>query len=1005
MFREKLKVHLKFAPLFLFFTMTFTLYHNCSQYSAVDISSVTQRILTGEILINDGADYTKDLTVNISFIYSELPSEIFISVIAECYLGSWEVFTPTKSIELKQANQLNTIYVKYKFADEQESPCFNNSITHDDIPPDLILNYGPPLLTSDLTPDFGLSAMDTGSGIARLECLVDNQIQFSSCQKEFSLNNLPNGLHKIEIRAIDNVEMSKTISHIWTQDTSTPTIQFTQTPSNISKESTAQFRFEDVNSLHKVSSYECQVDSEAKQPCASPHNLRNLSDGQHRLIVIGLDSTGNYLTSSSYLWTIDQSPPTITINSQPENSPNDTSASFTFQAKDSGSGVEKIECRLDNNPSFTTCPGSKSYTNLSTGQHDFYVRAKDLAGNFSPVKTYTWYIGVSDVLGCKTVDPTNLTSTPTNTYPKGTRNAYPTKILKGKNGSFYYLAWVWRETGGVQTNHSLSVIRSKNLRTWSNTCGESITLPIATSSKTVLDPLPQESGLGNNVQLGFDLNGNPIVSYHKFTTLNGKKTTQIYNAHFINNKWTIHQMTEWTVLKELSGGGSLPRSDDGVSFSRVQIAPTGNIYQVLRAWSSDNSSIGSPASGTWILEYSNNRLQVTNRKFSYRNTGDDFQSISRKQLPQSALEAENRNFENFETTFNVKKVWASYNSDWVHLYGDWDNDGNTDSGLFDRRLSIFYLYDVSDGSNFINPFQFGNKSKYFWPLVGTWGNNNTTSIGLWSPSEGVSYIKRQPSSGPADQTIQGSLPSGLTDSPLIWHSRRPDLTHFIKYDVLPGNRDLGYNCDGTKRTDDQMPTPSSCWNRFHTKLYLYEYDVENNDWKTPTLIDSAWGGAKASFFLKIFKDIKIIVYYDINRKIKVAFKKKNSDWQKQIVDTSITFDGWDGHNHLAAEIDLNNNIHITGNMHADSMKYWISNGLNLNTFTRQNIQPAPGGTTYPQPDPGKITYPSIFRGPLGKLFFLFRIGGSGNGKWKIIEYNESTKSWSSFSRDDLFDNI
>ena len=831
MFREKLKVYSRHALIFLFFIMTFSLYHNCGQYVSILAINPDSKVFMG-ILINDGANYTKDLTVNIRFIYNiESPREVFISLIPECTQGSWEAFTPTKSIELNQANKLNTIYAKYKFADELESPCFNSSITHDGIPPRII------------------------------------------------------------------------------------------------------------------------------------------------------------------------------INSQPENSPNNTDASFAFQARDNGSGVEKIECRLDNNPSFTVCSSSKNYTNLAPGQHDFHIRAKDRVGNFSPVKTYTWYIGTLDVLGCKTVDPTNLTSTPRGPYPKGTRNAYPSKIFKGKSGNWYYIAWVWREMSGVQTNHSLSVIRSKNLKTWSNTCGEDVTLPISTNSKTVLDPLPQESGLGNNVQLSFDLKGNPIVSYHKFKTLNGKKTTQIYNAYFINNKWTIHQMTEWTILRELSGGGSLPRSDDGVSFSEVQVAQNGNMYQTLRAWSSDSSDIGFPASGTWILEYSNNQLQVTNRRFSKSNTGDDFQSISRKQLPQSALEAESRSFENFEATFNRKIVWASYDSDWVHLYGDWDNDGNTDSGLFDRRLSIFYLYDVSNGSSFTAPFVFGDKSKYFWPLVGAWDNNDMVSIGLWSPSEGVSYIKRYPSSGPADKVIRGSLPSGVTDSPLIWHSHRPDLTHFIKYDVLPGNRDRGYNCDGTKREDSQMPNPSSCWNRFHTKLYLYEYDVGNNNWKTPTLIDNAWGGAKSRFFLKIFKDIKIIVYYDINRQIKVAFKQGNSDWQKQVVDTSVTFNGWDAHNYLAAEIDLNNNIHITGNMHADSMKYWISNGLNLNTFTRQSIQPDPGGTPYPQPDPGKITYPTIFRGPLGKFLFLFRTGGSGNGKWKIMEYNEFTKSWSSFSRYYLFDNI
>ena len=713
--------------------------------------------------------------------------------------------------------------------------------------------------------------------------------------------------------------------------------------------------------------------------CRSPHTLSSLSDGQHRFSVIGLDSANNESQPITYVWLIDTNKPTVRITSHPENSPDNRKASFAFQANDTGSTIKSLECRIDSN-SFDACQGNISYTNLSPGKHDFFVRATDEAGNFSSA-TYTWYIGATNVSGCKANEADIDIS--------DTRNAYPTPILSKKGNHWHYMAWVWREFGGVQTNHTLSVIRSKDLKNWYNTCGEKITLPISSSSKTVLDPLPKNSGLGNNVKIGFDLQGNPIVSYHKFKTMNGKKTTNIYNAHFINNRWSIHQMTNWTVARELSGGGSLPRSNTSISFSDVKISPNGKMYQTLRRADSDNT--GTPERGEWILEYVNSQLRVTNQRLSpSKDTGDPFENLNRGPLPQDAKTAENSNFD--DTPFHIKRVWASYDPEWIQLRGDWNNDGDINSGLFNRNLSRFYLY-TDDGSNFVASFQFGSKERYYWPLIGSWGTNGQSSIGLWLPLENKSYIKRQPGGGHADfKRIAENLPSEVTDSPLIWYQRKPNITHFIKYDVMPGNRDRSYNCDGTPRTDRQMPN-SSCWNLFHTKLYLYEYDMENRQWEK-TFIDNVWGGAKARFALKVFKNLTIIAYYDTNRKIKIALRQGNSSWEKSVVDSTIIFDGWDAHNYLIVEVDLQNNIHVTGNMHADAMKYWISNGLNINSFTRQALQQ----------NPDRSTYPHFFRGPKGEFLFRFRVGSSSNGLWRILQYNEFTETWTPFINSYLFHN-
>ena len=962
----------------------FIAYNNCGQnpfraHRSVD--SLTLRLENDSpgLLINEGAQYTKQLNVNLKFIPGGNFNEMFISFDPQCLEGFWEPLKTTKTFELRESNQTNTIYVKYRSSEGEENPCVSDSITHDSLPPELTLNSGPASRTSDTTPDFKFTAVDTGSGVARMECHLDNEAQFSVCQSDFSLSGLSDGQHIVEIRAVDNLGwVSQPISHSWIQDVIVPTIRFTKKPPVITRDQRAVFRFSGINNNQGIVSYKCQLDGGTSQACSNPHTLSGLSSGQHSFSVVGLDSANKESQPITYVWLIDTSKPIVKITSHPENSSNNRNASFAFQANDTGSTIKSLECRIDNN-SFSACQGTISYTNLSTGKHDFFVRATDEVGNFSSA-TYTWYIGETNMVGCKTSEADIDRS--------DTRNAYPTPILSKKGNNWYYMAWVWRETGGVQTNHTLSIVRSKDLKHWYNTCGERINLPISSNSKTVLDQLPQNSGLGNNVKIGFDLQVNPIVSYHKFTTMNGKKTTQIYNAHFINNKWSIHRMTDWTVARELSGGGSLPRSNNTASFSAVKIAPNGKMYQGLLRADSDNT--GTPERGTWILEYVNDQLRVTSQKLSpSRDTGDPFENLNRGSLPPDAVTAENSNFNGL---FRSKRVWASYDPGWIQLRGDWNNDGNTNPGLFNRNLSKFYLY-TDNGSDFVVPFQFGSKEKYYWPLVGSWGIHGQSSIGLWSPSANKYYIKRQLSGGPADQVITGTPPSGVTDSPLLWHQRKPNITHFIKYDVMPGNRDHGYNCDGTPRTDRQMPEPSSCWNLFHTKLYLYEYDVENGQWEK-TFIDNTWGGAKVRFFLKVFKNLTIITYYDINRKIKIALRQGNSSWRKSVIDSTITFDGWDAHNTLVVEVDLKNNIHVTGNMHADAMKYWISNGLDINSFTRQALQQSPD----------RSTYPTFFRGPKGEFLFRFRVGSSTNGLWRILQYNEFTETWTPFIGSYLFHN-
>jgi hypothetical protein len=96
---------------------------------------------------------------------------------------------------------------------------------------------------------------------------------------------------------------------------------------------------------------------------------------------------GNYTNGEEY--TIDKTSPDTNLTGTPSEPTNLTEASFTFSSPD---GSATFECKLDSG-SYEACSSPKEYTALSDGEHTFYARAKDAAGNVDPTPaSYTWTI-------------------------------------------------------------------------------------------------------------------------------------------------------------------------------------------------------------------------------------------------------------------------------------------------------------------------------------------------------------------------------------------------------------------------------------------------------------------------------------------------------------------------------------------------------------------------------------------------------------------------------------
>lgn len=132
-------------------------------------------------------------------------------------------------------------------------------------------------------------------------------------------------------------------------------------------------------------------------------------------------------------------------------------------------------------------------------------------------------------------------------------NAYPTAFTAGPDG-YFHVAWVWRKTYQAETNFNVCYARSKDFMHWEDGRRRPLNLPITPTNAETVDTIPTGGGLLNNLRLGFDNAGQPIISYTKYDK---EGNSQIYHARRRASGWQIVQATDWKYRWAFSGGGTL----------------------------------------------------------------------------------------------------------------------------------------------------------------------------------------------------------------------------------------------------------------------------------------------------------------------------------------------------------------------------------------------------------------------------------------------------------------
>lgn len=199
------------------------------------------------------------------------------------------------------------------------------------------------------------------------------------------------GSHTLAIRHVDaagNNGPSTSVSFI--VDTTSPVVVVDWPPEDqIVTTTSPQINFT-VTEANPSPTSSCVIDGGAPVACTSPWVGTSLSQGAHTLTVSHTDKAGNVGTSATRNFTVDSIAPNApSIDSGPGTVTKLTGATFTFTAAESGG---HLDCQLDGNGWLSPCTSPQTFAGLTLGEHSFFVRQVDDAGNIGQIGTYTWTI-------------------------------------------------------------------------------------------------------------------------------------------------------------------------------------------------------------------------------------------------------------------------------------------------------------------------------------------------------------------------------------------------------------------------------------------------------------------------------------------------------------------------------------------------------------------------------------------------------------------------------------
>lgn len=293
---------------------------------------------------------------------------------------------------------------------------------------------GEPAEGGETTDTFATFAFEANIADATFFCSIDF-LPFEPCVSPVTYNGLAVGGHLFRVYAVDGDgrEELEPVEYEWvvmlSLDVTPPNTIIVSGPADGSDGTTFVFSGTDDQSTPAALTYECALDSNLEADffsCTNPFNILDelpefalLPAGPHVLYVRAIDGEDNIdPTPASHPWNAvpDSTPPLVTILTGPAGTTLEVDAQFTFIGTDTSSPQLALtyECAVDSTAEvdFEPCSSPAGVSGMTGGEHTFYVRAVDLAGNrSSPPASFTWFVVVPPVTTIVSGPPATTIST------------------------------------------------------------------------------------------------------------------------------------------------------------------------------------------------------------------------------------------------------------------------------------------------------------------------------------------------------------------------------------------------------------------------------------------------------------------------------------------------------------------------------------------------------------------------------------------------------------------
>ncbi len=161
-------------------------------------------------------------------------------------------------------------------------------------------------------------------------------------------------------------------------------------------------------------------------------------------------------------------------------------------------------------------------------------------------------------------------------------------------------------------------------------------------------------------------------------------------------------------------------------------------------------------------------------------------------------------------------------------------------------------------------------------------------------------------------------------------------------------------------------------------------------------IGKAWAGHPVGFCFTLHDNVLYAAYYNEERFMVVGRRPLGAE--KWTFLTTKERVAWDSHNYITLTFDREGHVHLAANMHAVPLRYY-------RTESPGDITTLKGIHRMTGKEETRCTYPKFIRGSGGQLLFMYRDGGSGNGRRLVNAYDEKTKSWTRFLSKPLFSGV